>query len=123
MQVFTKEHIVQPTVFDQVLAMLGGVVLYAGSAATAAYLLFQFLGKKWIENKFSQRLEAFKHLQSVELARLKVEIESMLSGALKLQEREFTVLPEMWEKLSDATGAPTLFRLTTRTAQNCASRM
>jgi hypothetical protein len=36
------------------------------------------------------------------LQQLRVEIDSLLSGALKLQEREFQVLPEAWEKLDEA---------------------
>src|SRR3989442_1732393 len=92
-----------PTI-DVILKFIGEVVLYGGGSAACAYLLFQFLGKSWIENKFAQRLEAYKHQQQLELQHLKVEIESMLSGALKMQEREFQVLPEAWKKLDDAFG-------------------
>lgn len=66
-----------------------------------SYLLFQWLGKTWIENKFNERLEALRHQQALEVQRLRVEIDTMLSGTLKLQEREFTVLPEAWEKLDE----------------------
>jgi hypothetical protein len=67
-----------------------------------AYLVFQFLGKSWIENKLAQRLEQHKHQQALEIQRLRVEIDSMLSGALKLQEREFETLPAAWAKLDEA---------------------
>jgi len=87
---------------DQVLRYLGEVVVYGGGSAAVAYLLFQHLGKGWIDARFSERLEAFKHEQAKELQRLKVEVESVLSGALKLQDREFAVLPEAWQKLSEA---------------------
>lgn len=90
------------TAVDQVLKFLGEVVLYGGGSAAVAYILFQYLGKGWIDARFSERLEAFKHAQAKELQRLKIEVESLLSGALKLQEREFTVLPEAWHKLNDA---------------------
>ncbi len=33
---------------------------------------------------------------------MKIEVESVLSGALKLQDREFTVLPDAWHKLNEA---------------------
>lgn len=92
---------------DQVLRFLGEVVIYGGGSAAVAYLVFQHLGKGWIDARFSERLEAFKHEQAKELQRLRVEIESLLSGALKLQEREFTVLPEAWAKLNDAYSATT----------------
>ncbi len=87
---------------DAVLAFLGRVVAYGGGGAAIAYLLFQFLGKSWIESKFAQRLEQHKHQQALEIQRLRVEIDSMLSGALKLQEREFATLPEAWSKLDEA---------------------
>lgn len=67
-----------------------------------AYLLFQWLGKKWIEHKFAQRLDELRHQQALELAKLKVQIDSTLSGAIKLQDREFSVLPEAWAKLDEA---------------------
>jgi hypothetical protein len=92
------------TITDQLLKFLGEVLLYGGGSAAVAYLLFQFLGKSWIDSKFTERLETFKHQQALELQHLKVQIESMLSGALKLQEREFTVLPDAWQKLNDAYG-------------------
>jgi hypothetical protein len=90
------------TPVDQVLRFLGEVVLYGGGSAAVAFLLFQYLGKGWIDARFAERLEAFKHEQAKELQHLRVEVESLLSGALKIQEREFTVLPEAWQKLNDA---------------------
>ena len=72
------------------------------AAAAVAYLLFQYLGKRWIDARFAERLEAFKHEQAKELQHMKIEVESILSGALKLQEREFTVLPDAWQKLDEA---------------------
>lgn len=89
---------------DVLLKFLGEVLAYGGGAAGVAYLLFQFLGKTWIENKFAQRLDQLKHQQALELQKLRVEIDSLLSGALKLQEREFSVLPEAWSKLDEAHG-------------------
>jgi hypothetical protein len=89
---------------DQVLKYFGSLVLTAGAAGTIAYAIFRFLGKSWVESKFAERLEAFKHQQALEIQRLRVEIESMLSGALKLQELEFEVLPEAWKRLDEATG-------------------
>lgn len=77
------------------------IIAYGGGSAAVAYLLFQWLGKTWIENKFNERLEALRHQQALEVQRLRVEIDTMLSGTLKLQEREFTVLPEAWEKLDE----------------------
>ncbi|MBI3249175.1 MAG: hypothetical protein HYZ50_21950 [Deltaproteobacteria bacterium] len=89
---------------DPILRFLGEVVAYGGGAAAFAYLMFQFLGKSWIENKFTQRLEQHRHQQALEIQRLRVEIDSILSGVLKIQEKEFETLPEAWRKLDEAHG-------------------
>jgi hypothetical protein len=92
---------------DEITKFILQMIAYGGGSATVAYLLFQWLGKTWIENKFAQRLDQLRHQQALELQRLRVEIDAMLSGALKLQEKEFTVLPEAWEKLDEAHGMVT----------------
>jgi len=86
------------------LRFLAQMLAYGSGSAAVAYLLFQWLGKTWIENKLAQRLDQLRHQQALELQRLRVEIDAMLSGALKLQEREFSVLPEAWAKLDEAHG-------------------
>jgi hypothetical protein len=89
---------------DEIMKFLLQMLAYGGGSAVIAYLLFQWLGKTWIENKFEQRLDQLRHQQALELQRLRVEIDAMLSGALKLQEKEFSVLPEAWAKLDEAHG-------------------
>jgi hypothetical protein len=92
------------TISEQIFKFLGEVIAYGGGGAVIAYLLFQYLGKTWIENKFVQHLEQLRHQQAMELQKLRVEIESMLSGAIKLQEKEFQVLPDAWQKLDESHG-------------------
>ncbi len=89
---------------DEVLKFIGQLVAYGGGSVAIAYLAFQFLGKSWIEAKFAERLEQLRHDQALELQRLRVEIDSMLSGALKIQEKEFQTLPEVWTLLDKAFG-------------------
>jgi hypothetical protein len=89
---------------DAVVRFLLQMIAYGGGSAAVAYLLFQWLGKTWIENKFAQRLDQLRHQQALEIQRLRVEIDAMLSGALRLQEKEFSVLPEAWAKLDEAHG-------------------
>lgn len=89
---------------EQVANYVLDLLAVYGGAGVIGVLSFQYLGKKWIENKFAQRLDVYKHQQNKELSRLRIEIDSLLSGALKLQEREFELLPEAWEKLDEAYG-------------------
>lgn len=89
---------------DSVFSFLGQLVAFGGGGAAVAYGLFRYLGSKWIENKFAERLEQIRHTQALELQRLRVEIDSLLSGAIKLQDKEFQTLPEAWVKLDEAFG-------------------
>lgn len=89
---------------EEIINFLGRVILYGGTSAGVAYLLFKNLGEKWIDSKFAKSLEDHKHNQSVEIQRLRIEIDSMLNGVIKIQEKEFEVLPLAWEKMNDALG-------------------
>lgn len=91
-------------IIDWVLRQFGSLVLYAGGAATFAYFLFKLFAKQWIETQFKTKLDNLKHQHDVELQRLKVEIDSLLSGSIRLQEKEFIILPEIWGRLDDAHG-------------------
>ena len=87
---------------DSMLRFFGEIIAYGGGAAGVAFLLFRYLGKGWIESKFSERLEQFKHQQAIEIQKLRVKIDSTLSGVLKIQEKEFETLSEAWSKLDEA---------------------
>lgn len=78
------------------------LLVAGGGGAAVAFGLFRYLGDKWIEARFAQRLETFRHEQAKELQRLKVQIDALLHGKLKLQERELAVLPAAWELLAEA---------------------
>ncbi len=81
---------------------VAGIIAYGGGASVIAYFIFQSLGKSWLDNKFAKGLENFKHEKDIEIQKLRIEIESLLSGKIKLQERDFTILPEAWVKLHKA---------------------
>jgi len=89
---------------DQILVFLAEIFAIGGGGAVIAFLIFRYLGKSWIESKFSERLEEFKHQQAIEIQRLSVEIDSTLSGVLKIQEKEFETLTAAWGKLDEAIG-------------------
>jgi hypothetical protein len=98
-----------PTTIDTLWAMwsstmaaLGTVVAVGGGAAAIAFLLFRFLGEKWINAKFEQRLAAYKHAQQEELERLKFKINALMDRTTKLHQREFDVIPEAWAALFNA---------------------
>jgi hypothetical protein len=69
-------------------------------AATAAYGAFKFFGKKWIDARFAERLEKFRHDQNQEIERLRYRINALMDRTAKLHQNEFEVLPEIWNKLS-----------------------
>ena len=87
---------------DEILQFIGKVVAYGGGAAAVAYGLFIFLGKRWIESIFSERLETFKHEQNKEIENVKYEINALLSRVTKIHEKEFEVLPELWGRMHKA---------------------
>lgn len=83
-------------------AILGQVGLTVGVAAAAAWGLFRLFGEQWLSARFSERLEALKHAQQRELEQLRLAINTALDRNTKLHEREFAVLPDLWEKLNYA---------------------
>ena len=87
--------------------ILVGLLVYGGGPTAIAYVVFRFLGVKWIESKFAAQLEAERHRHAKELQELKKRLDSELSRVIKLQDREFAVLTEAWDLLQDALGEVT----------------
>lgn len=84
-----------------ILSFIGKVVAYGGGGAAVAYTVFIFFGKKWLENKFAQKLQEYKHAQSKEIEELKFRINSLFSRVSRIHEKEIEILPEAWYKLND----------------------
>ncbi|MCK5778537.1 MAG: hypothetical protein KAH11_07085 [Rhodospirillales bacterium] len=80
------------------------VVGSAGVGSAVTFGLFKYFAKSWMDNKFAERLASFKHNQDVEIQRLRVEIDSALNGAIRVQEKEFDVLTDAWGNLEEAVG-------------------
>ena len=87
-----------------VLAVVGALVLVGGTAAAAAYELFMWFGKGWIERNFKEQLEQLKHEQQKEIEQIRHQINSVFSRISKVHEKEFEVLPTVWQLLQEAYG-------------------
>lgn len=83
---------------------LGQLIAYGGGAAAIAYVLFIFLGRNVVENWFSRRMEAYKNAQAQELEEFKYKINALFNRVTKIHEKEFEVLPRVWELLQNALG-------------------
>ena len=93
------------TAFTTLLAGIGAVIVAGGSLAVIAYGIFRYLGQKWLDAKFEERLAAHKHAQQRELEHLKFEISTLMDRTVRLHQREFDVLPEVWGRAIDAFNA------------------
>jgi len=91
--------------FWNAITLLGGVAVVVAAIVGAS----TWLSKKWIERGFARELETHKaNLQRVnaaEVERLKVELTTDLGRRIRLLEREFVALPEIWDKVHDAVAA------------------
>src|SRR5713226_6531111 len=87
---------------DQVLKVIGWIVLAGGGLSLIVYQVFKQLATKWLDAKFEERQQALKHQHGQEIEQLRFKISALLDRATKLHQREFEVLPEAWSKLNDA---------------------
>lgn len=79
-----------------------GIVGAGGGGAAVAYLIFKTLGAKWLDNHFAGRLQALKHDHDHEMVHLKLKIDGQLDRAVKLNQREFDVVPTIWKAATEA---------------------
>ena len=82
--------------------ILGQSVLVVTANVGIAYAAFRYFGKKWLDTKFAERLETFKHERQKELEKFRFQINSLFDRATILHQKEFDALPEIWSKLNDA---------------------
>ncbi len=78
------------------------ILVSAGGGGVVAWLIIKSFGDKWLESKFAESLESFKHGKNKELENLRFEIAALMDRTVKLHQREFDVLPEAWGLLNDA---------------------
>jgi len=95
-----------PPILQTVLSWFGGGVAVVIALTGVAYWLFQTFSAKWLETRFSERLESYRH-----------ELSTLLDRATRLHAQEFEVLPTLWDKLStsmaSALGALSPFQVGT----------
>lgn len=82
--------------------MAFSIVGAGGGGAVVAYALFRALGAKWLDNHFAARVQALKHSHDQEMAHLKLRIDGQLDRAVKLNQREFEVVPGVWACVTEA---------------------
>jgi len=91
------ENLVRP-----ILTVIGTFVVAGGGLAAIVYAFFRLLSEKWLTEKFEERLAAYKHAQQRELEHLRFEIDALMDRTVKLHQREFDVLPQVWSLFNDA---------------------
>ena len=84
--------------------IFGEIVAYGGGAAAIFYGILRFFGQKWLDEKFSKRLEEFKRFQNQEFENYRFEINKLFNRITKIHEKEFDILPAAWQKLQTAHG-------------------
>jgi hypothetical protein len=89
-------------ILSEVLKFIGGVAAFGAATAACAYAIVRIFATKWIEIRFSERLEQFKHQQNQEIEHLRFRINTMMDRTVKLHQREFEVLPDTWSLLTEA---------------------
>ncbi len=94
---------------EEILKFIGELVVYGGGSVSIAYGIFLLLGTKWIDNRFSESLQKYKHKQNKELEELKYKINSLFSRVTKIHDKEFEILPMSWGVLQEAIIALTKF--------------
>lgn len=85
-----------------ILGSIGALIVGSSTVVGLAYWAFKTFSEKWLDSKFASNLEALRHEQQKELQRLRLTIDTMLDRSVKLQTKEFEVLPQAWALLDEA---------------------
>lgn len=78
------------------------VATAGGGGAVVTYGAFKVLATKWLDNHMAARLQELKHSHDREMAALKCIIDERHDRAVKLTQREFEVVPDIWRNATEA---------------------
>lgn len=87
---------------NDVFELLGKLAVVGGGASFIAYHAFKYFAAKWLDSRFQKGFQQLVHDQNKEIERLRSELTKSFDRATKLHQREFEVLPKVWEKISEA---------------------
>lgn len=87
---------------DQILNWIGQLALYGGGSVAIAFGAFRIFSEKWLQAKFDERLEQYRHENSKELAKISALIEGSLSARISLQNKQFEIVSEAWRLMHDS---------------------
>lgn len=91
-------------ILSLLLQFIGAIIVSAGAIVSFAYWLFKLLADKWLNAKFAERLEDYRHAQKKELENVRFEMNKLMDRTVKLHQREYDALPEAWSLLVNAHG-------------------
>ncbi|OLP45765.1 hypothetical protein BJF95_11650 [Rhizobium oryziradicis] len=76
-----------------------------GTSIVTVYIAFKWLGKSWIEHKFSAALQKSQAKHDEALEQVRMRMNAALDRQIKLYAWEFEILPGLWEKAVNAYSA------------------
>ncbi len=85
--------------FEPILAAVSKYIVGAGGIVAVAFGVFRFLGTKWLDAKFNERLQTLKAAEDRSVRHIQSTIDREIHRAKKLYDNEFTALSECWKLL------------------------
>ena len=87
---------------NEIFEYIGKALVLGGSASLVAYQAFKHFAAKWLDARFEKNLQQLVHDQNKEIERLRSDLTKSFDRATKLHQREFEVLPKIWDEVCEA---------------------
>jgi len=88
--------------YTEIAKVIGLTAIVSVSTVLITLGALRWFGQKWFEHQFAQRLEQFRRQQSELLEHYRYQINSQFNRITKIHEKEFEVLPEIWQRVQDS---------------------